>query len=998
MGAGRRGNGIAMGPEVHAGTVVANGGTQPGPRPDRRVATVLFCDIVGSTRFVAAEDPEEANDRLASLLEVMGRHVRRFGGTLCQTLGDGILAVFGAPNALEDHAVRACFAGDAIVGEVARRQNDHAAAVRVGIAAGEILWDNAALGGQSRPPAVGRPVHLAAKAQQQAQPNSVRLSDAVYALAGDWIEVQPAGRIELTPTDRAASFELTGLRRRRVRLGESLPLAGREDSLAELSGALDDVVAGRGGFHLLVGDAGMGKSRLAAEVARLAQARGVRVVDWMVPAVRALGAPEPVLELLAELLRTDLPPSRDSLSALLEGDGVPGPQARALADMAYPDQAARQGGEGRLRLAADGVATLARQAAANRPLLLLVEDLHWAGTDVQAVIAALATLPGSGPLLILATSRDGAAWLAAPKREHRLAALSRDSAHDLLDRLVGGAPELADLKRTLVDRAQGNPFFLVESVRSLREDGTLLGMPGALYQAAPLVARVPETVQGLLASRIDALPLGQKTLLLMASVIGPTFDVELLAALRERSRSDIAEDLALLSRAGLIDETRLLPRLEYSFAHALLHESAYGSLTKKHRKQLHGTVVELLETSNFSNLVGRAQNLASHSICAENWIKAAEWGSLSATELLGRAHSAEAEKAIAGAKNAMEHIRDSQEGVNFEIGLGLLEFKLYFSFGKIEESKKVLYSLSERVQNSGSYEQKVSLFSTISSFNHAYGSMTGALHDCDRCIELIGGDDSALRELSILKGIILTELGSPDEAINLLQSLICSSDHTTVHGKKFFLMDLMPICWAEIARNQASKQQATASRDSLDRAFALAQHTTNPFELIYVRVAASEVSFLLKEFELAREYSSGALSLMARTNMRLLEPVALAWRSLACAALGSTGWFSEASRAINLARERQTILQEAWAIFCLLKAREIGPSHDPNQKVLSSFWNSEYSRLLEIASANGYGRIEAMMSEVQYCFGVADAKRIGAFHGSGGSKILHPAVSGRKLN
>lgn len=323
-----------MGPEVRTGAMDGYAVAGPAARPDRRVATVLFCDIVGSTRFVAVEDPEDASERLAGLLEVMGRHVLRFGGTLCQTLGDGVLAVFGAPNALEDHAVRACFAGDAIVQEVARRYQDQGAAVRVGIAAGEILWDNAALGGQHRAPAIGRPVHLAAKAQQQARPNSVRLSDAVYALAGDWVEVRAAGPVELTPTDRAASFELVGLRRRRIRLGEALPLAGREDTLAALSAALDGMATGRGGLHLLVGDAGMGKSRLGAEVSRLAQARGMRVVDWMVPAVRALGAPEPVVELLSDLLRTDLPATRDALAALLEGEDVPGPQARALADMA----------------------------------------------------------------------------------------------------------------------------------------------------------------------------------------------------------------------------------------------------------------------------------------------------------------------------------------------------------------------------------------------------------------------------------------------------------------------------------------------------------------------------------------------------------------------------------------------------------------------------------------------------------------------------------------
>lgn len=376
---------------------------------------MLFADIVASSHMVGGADPEDARDRLRAILELMEAQITRFDGTLCPTLGDGVMAVFGSPRAQEDHAVRACFAADAIVAEARRSgQSDGPLLqrrslpfnVRVGVASGEILWDSTGHRTGGRPAAVGEPVHLAAKLQQTAPINGIRLAGSTGALVPEWVEAEAAGFYDLSPQRRVALFEQKSVYQLRRASVEATPFVGRERLVAQLGAAISTLSAGRGSAHLIQGDAGIGKSRLIRHV--LAKAGKQRTLHWPQHLVRAVGALEPLAQIVGDLLGEQALESRATLEAALAGAaGLSTFAASALADTVFADIA--DGGVAaatRLRSAADAVVQLALNEARRQPLLIVVEDLHWAGSEMTAVVERLAARAIEGRVLLLATARQ----------------------------------------------------------------------------------------------------------------------------------------------------------------------------------------------------------------------------------------------------------------------------------------------------------------------------------------------------------------------------------------------------------------------------------------------------------------------------------------------------------------------------------------------------------------------------------------------------------------
>lgn len=293
--------------DAHDGIHALPSGSRPGlVAADRRTVTAFFCDIVNSSQMVIPQDPEDAYDQLSGLIDIMRRHVTAYGGTICQILGDGVYAVFGAPVAQENHAVRACFAADGILREVARGGR----AVRVGMASGEVLWDHGAAG-HSCNPATGATVHIAAKLQQMAMANRALMADATARLSADWVEAQEASLVVLAGEEPLQTHMLTGVRARRRQYDDELPMVGRENIRTYLLSALDRIADGTGGFaaHLIQAAPGLGKTRLVRSLAGAARAAGARVVEWQVPAVEPVGAPGPLHRLVPNC-STDLCPVR----------------------------------------------------------------------------------------------------------------------------------------------------------------------------------------------------------------------------------------------------------------------------------------------------------------------------------------------------------------------------------------------------------------------------------------------------------------------------------------------------------------------------------------------------------------------------------------------------------------------------------------------------------------------------------------------------------------
>lgn len=904
-------------------------GGEAAVRSDRRMATVLFADIVGSTRMVAAADPEDAQDRLDRVLRTLSAHVERYGGTVCQTLGDGILAVFGAPNSLEDHAVRACFAADAIVREARSGMRDaDPVAVRVGLSSGEILWDSGALNRQDRAPAVGRTVHLAAKLQQMAPENGVRLSEPTAVAAQDWAELALVGRFAVLPQDEVGVFTLLAMRRRRRRADDDPPLFGRDDVLGELQAAVTRALDRQGGACLLAAPAGLGKSRLAEAVSAFAWRVGARVLDWRMHAMQPVGVADPLHGLVTALLDGDLPETRAPLLRLIEGHGARKVAAEVLADLLLPaeERSGAAQGEDLLVLAAEAVGDLVRAAARRTPLLLLAEDLHWAGSSAAAVLDRLVPLVGALPLFLLGTAREVPSWLPDGVRIVELAPLPDDAAAELTAALVGSHPALDELRASLVRRTQGNPFFLQECVRGMVAGGRLTGIPGDYRPGGLGDDRLPETVQALLAARIDTLPERHRTTLLAASVAGATFDAALLAALVGCDRATLAEILTALADADFLDNTRLLPRLEYSFRHALLHEAAYATLTRRDRRAIHGRLVTLLESPDFADLAGRKAAIARHAYRSEAWAKAAEAGGEAGREAFQLSLTSEAVDLLGKAVDAHDRLGGEGGDPVRAVDLRLMLARATMPLGVEGHGPDVLDRAIGIARTLGDPDRECAAWLLRSAFDWAYGSLRDAVTSAEHAVEASraaqGGREPHF-EVELHHGNILLETGNVRAALPILRHAAAVAAQTGQRQGRYWALDSHMMLDLRLARGLIEIGEIDAARRHLAAAEEHAAESPFPFSRIFCWTFIAEDHLLTGGWKLAASYAGRALQLMEQTGSRIHYGLATALAGLVTVTLdGSEEGVRQIDKGLAQVRQRRTAAHEAHIL--LLRAQAMG--------------------------------------------------------------------------
>jgi class 3 adenylate cyclase len=625
--------------------ILSSGPALPG---ERKQVTVLFADMKGSMELLADRDPEEARRLLDPVLERMMAAVHRYEGTVNQVMGDGIMALFGAPVAHEDHAARACYAALDMQREIrryadeARRAHGIEVQVRVGLNSGEVVVR--AIGSDLRMDysAVGQTTHLAARMEQLAPPSTIRLTAETLALVEGLVEVRALGPVPVKGVAEPVEvFELAAAAASRTRLQAAAArgltrFVGREAELDRLRQALDEVRRGRGRLIAAVGEAGVGKSRLFWEFVRSRRAEGCLVLQASAVSYGTATAYLPVVELLKAHL--EIGPGDDArrvrekatgkILALDEAFRPALPALMALLDVASGDSGwERLDAVQRRERTADAVKRLLLRESQVQPLIVIVEDLHWLDADSQAVLDALVESVPAARILALVNYR--------PEYRHgwggktyydqvRLDPLDPAGADALLGALLGPDPALEPLRALLAARTQGNPFFLEESVRTLAETGALAGARGAYRLAGPVEsAHVPATVQALVAARIDRLSAEDKTLLQTAAVVGKDVPLALLQAVAALPEDALRASLARLLGAELLWEAALFPDVEYTFKHALTHEIAYGTLLSERRRDLHARIVRAFEALAPDRVGERADWLAHHAFRGELWGKAA---------------------------------------------------------------------------------------------------------------------------------------------------------------------------------------------------------------------------------------------------------------------------------------------------------------------------------------------------------------------------------------
>jgi class 3 adenylate cyclase/tetratricopeptide (TPR) repeat protein len=573
---------------------------------------VLFADIRNSTGLIATLDPEEAVRRVQPALDAMKDAVHRYDGIVNNVQGDGVMALFGAPRAHEDHAVRGCLAALAMQDAVARCRNPDLS-IRVGLHTGEVVVRASENSLHQTYDATGAAVHLAKRMEQMADGGGILLTADTLKEARQFLDVIPLGEQTVrglaTPVE---VFQLSGLKRapasERFRIGpRPSPFSGRERELASLEAELACTARGEARVVGVVGEAGLGKSRLCFEFAESCRRRGIRVLEARILAHGRATPFQPVVELLRDgfdirpndtedLARrriVDFFHSRDDFDEIVPVLlGFMG-----LSDPAYPipklDATARK-----MRLL-----NFVRRFLHSRPrdevIVIVVEDLHWIDAPSEEFMEEIVDAIVGTKTLMLLNFRPGmaATWM---QRSHyhqiSLTPLESGEIGKVLCDLLGDDPSLALLSRNIAERALGNPFFLEELVHSLVERGDFEGDRGAYrFKGGSNVIPLPVSVQAVLSARIDRLPEPSRQILQTAAVIGRDVAVKILEQVTDLPSNELAQALSRLRQAELLYERPPFEQSLYAFRHPLIQEVAYESLLHQRRRKLHRAVARAME-------------------------------------------------------------------------------------------------------------------------------------------------------------------------------------------------------------------------------------------------------------------------------------------------------------------------------------------------------------------------------------------------------------------
>ena len=617
------------------------------PDSERRFVTILRADVIDSTGLVAELEPEEAISRLEPALAAMRAAVRQFGGIVSKELGDGIAAVFGAPIADDNHAPLACHAALELVRRVGSL-GDSGLQVRVGLHSGHVVAYMVASEFSKVYEIGGAAQHLAARLESAAEANQIYVSEACQKLADGHVRFEFLGGRTLRGFNQPLPvYRIVGasdLSSWRVRRARSVSrFVDRVTERALLGRAAGSVDASRQTV-LLLGDAGIGKSRLAHEFAQERKAEGWRLVDAEC-SPNLQGAPFSTLKrLLLSLLeaagkepdgsgdpRSDLPPIQQSaLDAVLDLP-ISEPEWNALEPHA------------RGRAITDASCAVVEGLARRQRVVVLLEDLHWIDRASDTVVAAIASLQAPG-LLVLLTSRPNGmpVWIARCHAEIvAMRPLDDDSGLAMLADMLGPSTANDDLKNRIISHTANVPLFIEEVCRGLRDSGTLRGQWGDLALVRPIdELGIPSSIQGVIAARLDRVSRQERSVLQIAAALGPRSSVAMLRKLVEFPEGSVQDCLAALDRAELL--VRIDSELgdELEFRHEMVRQVTYDSMVEKVREEIHARILGTLESDEIR--ADEPDTLCYHAVRARDWHKAFVHGRGAGRKCLSRSAFADA--------------------------------------------------------------------------------------------------------------------------------------------------------------------------------------------------------------------------------------------------------------------------------------------------------------------------------------------------------------------
>lgn len=678
------------------------------PLNERKLVTILCADLFRSTDMIERLDPEEAIALLEPALIAMRRAIRQFRGIVSKEQGDGIVALFGAPLADDDHAVIACHAALELVRSVGQLEAPKAQ-VRVGLHSGYVVAHTVHGEFSSIYEAGGPAAHLVNRIEQAAEPGQIYVSDSCRELAEGRLDFLPLAARQLKgfsqPIQLYRLMDVSGSFRWYARAARGTSkFVGRVAERTVLEHAARDALSGPGQIVAVVGEPGIGKSRLVHEFADSLD--GWRVIEAEAAPPMLARPYATIRAILLSLLGSESGKSVEPASWLHQAvpadfplswrtaiDAVLG---QPIEDPTWSELDPRS----RRHAIMKACRWLIQRTTAQERTAIILEDVHWIDEASDAVLEAIISVAEQKDTLFILTSRSEVLprWLNEKSVRHlSLKYLDHKSAETLLDALLGRAPNLENLKIKVLQHTGNVPLFIEEVVRRLIETGVVTGGRNHYTLSGPIdQLGIPPTIQGVIAARIDRLPRREKPLLQVIAAIGIRADVSLISAVATVSTEHIGELLRSLEAAGLLLESDTTPARSYEFPHDLIREVAYESILQSDQIQLHQRILSALELPSERQAEDISESLSYHAMRGKVWSKAASYSHLAAQKCLARSALADATRYFEMSIDATDRLASSVQRETQAIDLRLEARRAFAAYGKLQRWLEISAEAEDR--------------------------------------------------------------------------------------------------------------------------------------------------------------------------------------------------------------------------------------------------------------------------------------------------------------
>jgi len=921
---------------------------------ERKQVTVLFADVKGSMELVESIDPEEWHQILDGFFQILADGVHRFEGTINQYTGDGIMALFGAPISHEDHAQRACYAAFHLTEKLRpyaqelRREKGLDFAVRMGLNSGEVVVGRIGDDLRMDYTAQGHTVGLAARMEEIAEAGKVYLTENTAARVFGYFELEDLGEFKLRGTKepiRTFSLESVGPIRTRFDLARARGFSkfvGRADELQDLENALQRTIAGQGQVVGVIADIGVGKSRLCDEFLRRCRNRGVRIeAGHAVPHGRTIPF-LPILELLrgyfgigerdtADEARRKIAGTlvlvdrslEEALPLVFEFMGVPDPNRPPP----------RMETEARQRQLFGALRQMFHARSELEPCVILIDDLHWIDSSSEEFLELIVEAVVGSRMLVLVNFRPEyhSPWMQKSYyHQVPLLPLAAPAVTELLHDLLGNDSSITPLLDPIRKRTAGNPFFIEEVVLALVESGSLVGSRGAHRRVRDTEQiELPESVQTVLAARIDRLPARHKMVLDAAAVVGKTFSERILSRVVDLPEADLTDTLNALVDAEFIYERALYPEAEYAFKHPLTQEVAYRSQLVDRRARVHRIVAQTIEELHSDGVEAHAGLVAHHWEQAEDSWRAAQWHDRAAQRAVAT-HPGEATRHWMKVRALLNRVPESRESAPLRILCRTQILNLGWHLGLADEELETIFSEGKALaERSGDLTALGGLYRAYALSTLIAGSIDESAKWFEEAVRLAVQTEDLAMKAALQTSLILAHVwaGRLDQALSSVNGLMQQTSADLRLGSE--ILGYSPYIWASFM--EGTLQTRMGHLNEGERAFTLALDLArkhgDTFVLGHTRHAQSALECFGGNLDQARVRAREAIEMFEK--MGSTNQTAYGYLRLGAAQGLGQEWKESAENlewALSIARRQRLLVSEA-EILSHLALAQLGLGH-----------------------------------------------------------------------